>query len=264
MEAPKPTRQIASVSTAELYHRWAKVYDTDGNILQTTDDLSLPTLLTHFLSLLPPTNAKITELGCGTGRNTAKLLLPPSSTNLSSIHALDLSPSMLEISRQRCSSITAASTAPIPPTEFHVFDALSGAAPPKEACGAHGVLSTLVLEHLPLDVLFGSVTKLLAKEGGYLLLTNMHEEMGRRGQAGFVDVESGEKVRGVSFVYSIEQVVEEGRKWGFEVVGEVGERAVEEGDLEVLGQRGGKWVGCKVWFGAVFRFSGGKGSEPAT
>jgi hypothetical protein len=165
---------------------------------------------------------------------------------------------MLDIARQRCSTITAGSTAPTAPTEFHVFDALSGATPPEKACDAHGVLSTLVLEHLPIDVFFGSVKKLLAKEGGYLLVTNMHEEMGRRGQAGFVDVESGEKVRGVSFVYSIEEVVEEGRKWGFEVVGEVGERAVGEEDLEVLGERGGKWVGCKVWFGGVFRFVGGK------
>lgn len=166
---------------------------------------------------------------------------------------------MLDIARRRCSAITADSAAPIPSTDFHVFDALSGSAPPEDARGAHGVVSTLVLEHLPLDVFFGSVRKLLTTEGGYLLLTNMHEEMGRRGQAGFMDVESGEKVRGVSFVYSIEQVVEAGRKWGFEVVGEVGERAVEEGDLEVLGQRGGKWVGCKVWFGGVFRFAGGKG-----
>lgn len=162
---------------------------------------------------------------------------------------------MLDIARQRCSSISAGGSAPIPSFDFHVFDALSGAAPPEEACCADGVLSTLVLEHLPLDVFFKSVRKVLARKEGYLLLTNMHEEMGRRGQAGFVDVDSGEKVRGVSFVYSIDQVVEEGRKWGFEVVGEVKERAVGNEDLEVLGERGGKWVGCKVWFGGVFRFS---------
>jgi hypothetical protein len=167
---------------------------------------------------------------------------------------------MLEIARQRCSAISAAAAlgTPVPPATFGVFDALSGNEPPKDACGVNGVLSTLVLEHLPLDVFFGSVKKLLAKEGGYLLLTNMHEEMGRRGQAGFVDVESGEKVRGVSFVYSIEEVVKEGRKWGFEVVGEIGERAVTEADLEVLGKRGAKWVGCKVWFGGVFRLVGEK------
>ncbi|OBT50869.1 hypothetical protein VE04_08822, partial [Pseudogymnoascus sp. 24MN13] len=73
---------------------------------------------------------------------------------------------MLDIARQRCSVITTGNTAPILSTGFHVFDALSGAGPPVEACGAEGVLSTLVLEHLPLAIFFESVKKLLKKEGG--------------------------------------------------------------------------------------------------
>ncbi|ELR03030.1 hypothetical protein GMDG_05881 [Pseudogymnoascus destructans 20631-21] len=144
-----------------------------------------------------------TELGCGTGRNTAKLLLPPSSTKISSIHALDRSPSMLDIARQRCSAITADSTTSISSTEFHVFDAPSDTAPPEEACGADAVLSALVLEHLAPAVFFGSVKKLLAKERGHLLVTNMHEEMGRGDRRGLYSIEE-----------VVEEVVEEGRKMG--------------------------------------------------
>jgi len=44
-------------------------------------------------------------------------------------------------------------------------------------------------------------------------------------------------------------------------VGEVGERGVEEVDLGVVvGERGKKWVGVKVWFGFVMRFDGQVGS----
>ena len=87
----------------------------------------------------------------------------------------------------------------------------------------------------------------------------MHAEMGRLGQAGFVDETSGVKVRGQSFVYEIEEVLEEGKRWGFEVVGKVQERGVKEenvGEGRVVGERGRKWIGVKCWFGMVLRLSG--------
>jgi hypothetical protein len=89
----------------------------------------------------------------------------------------------------------------------------------------------------------------------------MHAEMGRISQAGFVDGATGEKIRGLSYAHEIKEVIEEGRKRSFEVVGEVGERDVQDGDLGVLvGERGKKWVGEKVWFGFVMRFDGREGS----
>lgn len=87
---------------------------------------------------------------------------------------------------------------------------------------------------------------------GYLLITNMHEEMGGRSKAGFMD-ENGKKVQGVSFIYSLADVVREAGKVGFEVLGEGKERAVQEEDVEVLGPRARKWVGCGVWFGVVLK-----------
>ncbi|PVH86202.1 hypothetical protein DL98DRAFT_567654 [Cadophora sp. DSE1049] len=273
-----PSRQIQSVSTTELYNSWAKVYDTDNNILQAIDDLLIPSLLTLGLktahSQLSHTSTSqsltVTELGCGTGRNTAKLLLPPftpsSQIPISTVNALDLSPAMLSIAQSRCSSIHSStsphnlSSIPQQPTlTFHPFNAfspsLNPAVPPLYGT-ADLVLSTLVIEHLPLDVFFRTVRHLLKKEGGVLVLTNMHAEMGRRSQAGFM-LEEGVKLQGESFVYEVEEVLEEGRRWGGTVVGEVGEREVRESDLErrvVDRGRGGKWVGCKVWFGVVMRF----------
>ncbi|KAH8773002.1 S-adenosyl-L-methionine-dependent methyltransferase [Hyaloscypha finlandica] len=261
MASPRP---IQSVTNAELYNRWARVYDTDGNILQSVDDVMLPALLNFVFTLLPSDlPITITELGCGTGRNTAKLLSSSSSSpQITSIAALDLSPGMLTVAKQRCETHLTANTSNVllapPAVEFHEFDALNPELSPviKALEGkADLVLSTLVLEHLPLDVFFRTVKSFL-KPGGYFLLTNMHADMGRISQAGFVDEVTGEKIRGHSFAHEISEAIEEGEKWGFEVVGEVGERAIIEDDLgAVVGERGKKWIGINVWFGFVMRFS---------
>jgi SAM-dependent methyltransferase len=204
------------------------------------------------------------ELGCGTGRNTVKLLTLPPALNIKEINALDLSPGMLEVAKQRCENYlvaTAANTLSVPPAiAFHEFDALHPELFPevKQLEGkADLVFSTLVLEHLPLDIFFRIVKNLLKPGGGYVVVTNMHAEMGRLSQAGFLDPSTGEKVRGHSYSHEISEVIEEGEKFGFSVVGEVGERGVEEGDLgTVVGERGRKWVGIRVWFGFVMKFGG--------
>jgi hypothetical protein len=96
----------------------------------------------------------------------------------------------------------------------------------------------------------------------------MHAEMGRKGQAGFVDEDAGVKVRGLSFVYEVQEVINEGKKWGFvlESLGHEGtgngegawEKGVGEDDLRdgVVGERGWKWVGVLCWFGMALRCKG--------
>jgi len=83
----------------------------------------------------------------------------------------------------------------------------------------------------------------------------MHAEMGRKSQAGFVDDETGVKVQGQSYVYEVQEVLEEAQKWGFDIEGDAGERAIAKADLEsgVVGKRGEKWVGVKCWFGMVLK-----------
>ena len=224
----------------------------------------LPALLNQVFALLPSDlPIAITEVGCGTGRNTLKLLSSPSqSPRSTSINALDLSPGMLTLAKQRCESYLAANTSNTVPTphvvEFHGFDALNPDLSPETKAlegKADLVLSTLVLEHLPLDVFFRAARSFLKPRGGYLLLTNMHAEMGRISQAGFVDEVTGEKIRGHSYAHEISETISEGEKWGFKVVGKVGERGVEKSDLgTAVGERGKKWVGISVWYGCVMRF----------
>jgi hypothetical protein len=169
---------------------------------------------------------------------------------------------MLQIARTRCDGALkshASTTGNTLQLSFNEFDALQ---PAKFSLvtpllgTADLVLSTLVLEHLPLSGFFQTVRGLLKPGPGYLVLTNMHADMGRRGQAGFVDEATGEKVRGHSYVYEIEEVLEEGRKWGFVLEGPVGERGVREEDIGeggYLGLRGKKWIGCMCWFGFVMK-----------
>ena len=117
---------------------------------------------------------------------------------------------------------------------------------------AQAVISTLVLEHIPLTDYFSTLACLLVK-GGYALVTNMHSEMGNMSQAGFVN-EQGVKVRGKSFAHTVEETREEARRAGFEML-QCRERKVQKQDLVngVVGERGGKWVGVKVWYGLLLR-----------
>ena len=250
-----------------------KVYDTDGNILQSIDDLMLPTLLDHVFAFLPSDlPITITELGCGTGRNTVKLLSPKlSSPRISSIAALDLSPGMLTVAKERCENYLTANVfgalLDSPVVKFYEFDALNQELSPEIKAlegKADLVLSTLVLEHLPIDVFFHAVTSFLKPTGGYVLLTNMHAEMGRISQAGFVDEVTGEKIRGHSYAHEISEVIEGGGKWDLEVVGEVGERGIQQADVgTAVGERGKKWIGVNVWYGFVMRFGEVRQAERA-
>jgi SAM-dependent methyltransferase len=273
----------------------SQVYDTDGNILQAIDDHLISGLLDQSFSLLPSSQSSpssttpsqpeiaITELGCGTGRNTIKLLSPhelkiPLPENgarfnrrIKNIFALDLSPGMLHLAKDRCETfINSTSTSnlnplPSPNIEFLEFDALNPSITviKKLEGEADMVLSTLVLEHLPLDIFFNTTKSFLRKNGkGLLVVTNMHPEMGRLSRAGFLDPVTGTKIQGTSFVHEIADVVAAGSNFGFEVVGTVVERGVsesdvgcddDEGERRLLGKRGRKWIGCKVWFGCVMR-----------
>ncbi|KAI1754074.1 putative methyltransferase [Xylaria castorea] len=253
-----PSNSVRYLPTNEAYDRWAKVYDSDGNFLQALDDLELKTLFPRFLtSIKSPKPWRIVDLGCGTGRNTALLLGIPRCE----IIALDSSKGMLEVAKNRTSVTNAGLefAEGQPSLHFDIFDMLATSSSP--ACvaphTADAVISTLVIEHIPLPEFFAHVAQLL-RTGGVLLLTNMHSEMGGISQAGFVDTVTGEKIRPTSYAHTVEEVLLEARKHGLEVETDeegtgIRERAVTEDMVEKLGLRSEKWVGTRCWFGGIFR-----------
>ncbi|KAI0111672.1 putative methyltransferase [Daldinia grandis] len=259
-----PSQSIRYLPTNEAYDRWALVYDTDGNFLQALDTIELKALFPKFLlSITAPRPWRIVDLGCGTGRNTMLLLGVP---GVAEAIALDSSRGMLDVARSRLQNADDAVGIPInspartpPKLHFEVFDMLTASSPPVVAQQADGVISTLVIEHIPLSTFFSQVSQIL-KPGGMLLLTNMHEQMGAISQAGFVDANTGEKIRPTSYTHTIADIVAEANKYGFDIerTGEgqgegIRERAVEEDMVEGLGPRSKKWVGIMCWFGGLLR-----------
>ncbi|CAG8147321.1 unnamed protein product [Penicillium olsonii] len=266
------------VDTVQAYDKWAEVYDTDGNFLQRLDTIEMRSLLPGFLDRVfafqdasetgsPRTN--LVDLGCGTGRNTIQLLdtLLAKRPDGFDLMGLDASPGMLEVARtalkEHVNKNGYSQT-----VSLEILDILqpisSSRLPPSLDIGAAGVICTLVLEHIPLAQFF-SVASTIMRPGAYLLVTNMHEEMGRRSQAGFTDPESGVKIRPTSYCHAIPDVVDAARRAGFSVerlddatgVGSqesgVLVRGVDERLGEMLGARAKKWVGVNVWFGICFR-----------
>ena len=248
-----PEPEIRYLDTASAYDLWSQVYDTDNNFLQALDSIEMKTLLPKLVSTLEgstlPKPWKVVDLGCGTGRNTVHIAaLPPN--DISQIHALDLSPKMLDIARKRLEDLNQDGKPRI--LKFQVYDALNPSAGETPPTNADAIISTLVVEHVPLKEYFIAAAGML-KPGGLLLLTNMHSDMGQISQAGFIDPKTGEKIRPVSFAHTVEEVISEAGRCGFEVAVGFEERVVTEENHELFGPRAGKWVGVKVWYGGVLR-----------
>ncbi|KAL8687127.1 MAG: hypothetical protein Q9218_006615 [Villophora microphyllina] len=230
----------------EAYDQWASTYDIDGNFLQAIDTMMVAEMLPTFISLLQP-SPTILDLGCGTGRNTSLLMQIPKAQ----VIGLDVSANMIAKAKHRCQQALDSVPTPLRASAFtfKLCDISSPAA--VNYFGASAVVSTLVMEHVPLEKFFAICYKVLAP-GGMLLITNMHSDMGAISQAGFVDEATGEKIQTKSYFHTILEVEEQIRLRKFEVIWKE-ERAVHEGDLAKIGERGRKWIGVKVWFGMIVR-----------
>ncbi|KAL8949951.1 MAG: hypothetical protein Q9222_003983 [Ikaeria aurantiellina] len=240
--------------TVEAYDQWAATYDTDGNFLQALDSIEVTDSLLPSLINLMPSSPRIVDLGCGTGRTTLSLLRIPDAEIL----GLDNSMGMLNIARARCNEkyslllILAKARS----VTFDVWDILclqdgTNDVPASIKVAPDAIVSTLVIEHIPLKVFFDACSRILQPEG-LLLLTNMHSDMGLVSQAGFVDPATGNKIRPTSYIHTVAEVLEEAKAWKFEPLQRT-ERAVSEDNVQQLGVRARKWVGTKVWFGMIFK-----------
>lgn len=233
------TSSIRYLDTTAAYDLWASVYDTDGNFLQALDSIEMRTLLPIFLGQIStPQPWTLVDLGCGTGRNTAALLSVPNAR----VVGLDASPKMLEVAKSRLDTSVSERL------RLDVFDLLAVSPP---VFDADAIISTLVLEHVPILSFFRAAAEML-RPAGKFLVTNMHSEMGSISQAGFIDTQTGEKIRPKSYSHRIEDVILGAKECGFKVVGEPLKRSVDEALSEKLGPRAKKWIGITVWFGVVF------------
>jgi len=253
---PKTSTPVQHIGTQEAYDQWATVYDTDGNMLQSIDDDELNSLLPSLLDEVASASRStinVLDLGCGTGRNTARLLSHPWSADKTvNVTGLDFSTGMLSLARTKLAPLAdSAANLTLRLEHCNPFPTSPPFSPSSLNLSTQDlVISTLVLEHIPLPTFFTTLSILLAP-GGTALLTNMHAEMGSRSSAGFVNA-AGIKVRGESYVYTLAETVAHAEGAGLRVL-RARERSVKKEDVEsgVVGARGEKWVGWRVWFGVV-------------
>ncbi|KAA6411451.1 MAG: hypothetical protein FRX48_04731 [Lasallia pustulata] len=246
------TPQIKPIPIEALYTRWAPSYDqSHQNTVQGHDEIELATLfpkfLSHILSAPSAPPLKIIDFGCGTGRNTLKLLNLPSAT----IVGLDATPQMIDLARRRCQERLAS----LPPdaraahVRCEIYNPLVQPTPPECAREAGALISTLVVEHFTLPEFFEATGKLL-RSGGFCMVTGVHSDLAQISHPSIVDTDTGELVWGATHVHSVEDVEKEAPKWGFEVL-EVQEGSPKDPDL--VGANRGHWEGVKCWVGFLLR-----------
>lgn len=179
------------------YDLWAEVYDSNGNPLTALDDAIFARLFRF-----PARGRLAIDLGCGTGRVTAKLLRLGAR-----VTAVDFSERMMDLARAkfgpgRVDFVSADLTKrlPFPQKRFHLAT----------AC--------LVLEHIRDKRGFLSEAYRILKPGGVLYLSEMHPAMELLGKtANFTDPRTGADIRPRSHVRCISDLAMAAQGAGFRI-----------------------------------------------
>lgn len=188
-------KPLVVVHPRKGYDLWAGVYDTNGNPLTALDDAVFPRLFRF-----PVRGRKAIDLGCGTGRVTAKLL------GLGAwVTAVDFSERMMGLARARFKpgrvefiKADLSKRLPFPDRSFDLAT----------AC--------LVLEHIRDKKAFLSEVRRILKPGGTLYLTEMHPAMALLGKtANFTDPATGCDIRPRSHVQPISELIMSALAAGF-------------------------------------------------
>jgi ubiquinone/menaquinone biosynthesis C-methylase UbiE len=179
----------ARSEVAEAYDRWSRRYDDDHNA---TRDLDARVVRQSPLHL---SGARVLELGCGTGKNSAWL-----ATHARELVALDFSPGMLDVAQRR---VRAAHV------RFVEHDITRPW--PVDSGSWDVVVGNLVLEHVrDLAPIYAEAARVL-RPGGQLFLCELHPyRQLRGGQAHFEDAETKQIVPVTAFEHSVSEYVNGG------------------------------------------------------
>lgn len=201
------------INNKDGYDQWSAFYDSYPNPTVAMDERFFPGFWRHH------TGKKILEIGCGTGRHTQKL-----ARCKNQITALDLSPGMLKVAREKISSAD---------VTFIEADFLSSENLDSDY---DLILESLVLEHLPdLNLFFEKASRSL-KTGGDLYLSEIHPVRAEQGILAHFKGEDGDDVHLTSFPHRTEHLISAAEKSGLALL----HQAEVRGDLE-LAKLNPKW-----------------------
>lgn len=161
------------------YDAWGKTYDTDPNSTVFADEAAFPAFWADVRS------QKVLEIGCGTGRHTAKL-----AAQGNDVTALDLSAGMLEVARAKPALVA---------VRFIQGDVFAFEPEPGERFDA--IVAALVLEHLrDLPEFFSRVARWLTP-GGRAFFSEIHPSRMQAGSGARFKAQDGAEIRLASIAH---------------------------------------------------------------
>jgi ubiquinone/menaquinone biosynthesis C-methylase UbiE len=223
-------RSFDRLPAREAYDRWALVYDQQDNPLIALEERELPRLLPD------PSGWDVLDVGCGTGRWTARLVASGAR-----VTGLDFSRGMLARARQRMGA-----------DEANLIEH-DLASPLPFVDGSYDlVLSALVMEHVgDLRPLFRELAR-VCRPAGTVVVSEMHPAMMLLdSQAEFRDPGTGRDVRPTSVAHQVSDFVMAALGAGL-AVEHVGEYEVDE-DLRQRSPRAAKFAGWPLLLLLIFR-----------
>jgi ubiquinone/menaquinone biosynthesis C-methylase UbiE len=190
-------KQVITLHARQGYDRWAPLYDTNRNPLTALDDIAF-----RECFAFPVNHKRVIDLGCGTGRVTAKLARLGAK-----VTAVDFSDGMMSLARrkpgmEKVTFITRDLTKrlPFPDRSFAL------------------AVSCLTVEHIRDKKKFFAEVFRVLNRGGICYLTELHPAMPLLGTtARFTDPASGRELRPRSHVRGIADLVMSALGAGFEI-----------------------------------------------
>lgn len=209
-----------------VYDLWSELYESDDNPLLAIEAPAFARLLPEALG-----DHAVLDLGAGTARHAPLVLARGGEYT-----GLEASRGMLVQARRRLEG-----------TPARLLECDLEAPWPLDGARFDVLVSALVIEHIADLTTFFARCREAARPGACIVLTAMHPTLFLRDtNAGFLDPETGQKVRAVSYPHTIADMVNGAIGAGF-VVEELVEQGVDAA-LAAASPRAAKYLGWPLLF----------------